>query len=130
MVTCRKTERYVSDVQTRWPVVLREATSGYPLHLNRRRSTVGSASPKLHSGVMKRGDTWSCVIRGEDSATGISKRKWVGGFSTEQDAKAARDEELIYPDTVTSLMTKLIRADGQLPHARLHDLRHLHTSTS
>ena len=37
--------------------------------------------------------------------------------------------EPIYPDTVTSLMTKLIRANGQLPHARLHDLRHLHATT-
>jgi integrase len=35
----------------------------------------------------------------------------------------------IYPDTVTSLMTKLIRAHNQLPHARLHDLRHLHATT-
>jgi integrase len=43
------------------------------------------------------------------------------------------------PDTVTSLMTKLVRArnkPGQgpppkhrLPHARLHDLRHLHATT-
>ena len=37
--------------------------------------------------------------------------------------------EPIYPDTVTSLMTKLIRAGKQLPHARLHDLRHLHATT-
>jgi integrase len=37
--------------------------------------------------------------------------------------------EPIYPDTVTSLMTKLIRANQQLPHARLHDLRHLHATT-
>jgi integrase len=37
--------------------------------------------------------------------------------------------EPIYPDTVTSLMTKLIRADKQPPHARLHDLRHLHATT-
>ena len=47
--------------------------------------------------------------------------------------------EPIYPDTVTSLMTKLIRATtsrikvpcpkDQLPHARLHDLRHLHATT-
>jgi len=67
---------------------------------------------------MKRGDTWSCVIRGKDSATGISKLKWVGGFSTEQDAKAARDEELIYPDTVTSLMTKSSAPTGSyLTHA-------------
>jgi integrase len=45
----------------------------------------------------------------------------------------------IYPDTVTSLMSKLIRAHNepaqeprqkdQLPHARLHDLRHLHATT-
>jgi integrase len=37
--------------------------------------------------------------------------------------------EPIYPDTVTFLMTKLIRANQQLPHARLHDLRHLHATT-
>jgi integrase len=37
--------------------------------------------------------------------------------------------EPIYPDTVTSLMTKLIRACKQLPHARLHDLRHPHATT-
>ena len=37
--------------------------------------------------------------------------------------------EPIYPDTVTSLITKLIRANKQLPHARLHDLRHLHATT-
>ena len=38
--------------------------------------------------------------------------------------------EPIYPDTVTSLMTKLIRASEQPSrHARLHDLRHLHATT-
>jgi integrase len=37
--------------------------------------------------------------------------------------------EPIYPDTATSLMTKLIRANQQLPDARLHDLRHLHATT-
>ena len=45
----------------------------------------------------------------------------------------------IHPDTVTTLMTKLIRAhnepeneprtEDQLPHARLHDLRHIHATT-
>jgi integrase len=34
--------------------------------------------------------------------------------------------EPIDPDTVTSLMTKLICANKQLPHARLQNLRHLH----
>jgi integrase len=47
--------------------------------------------------------------------------------------------EPIYPDTVTSLMSKLIRAHNepengpppkdQLPRARLHDLRHIHATT-
>ena len=37
--------------------------------------------------------------------------------------------EPIYPDTVTSLMTKLIHASMLLPHARFHDLRHLHATT-
>jgi integrase len=47
--------------------------------------------------------------------------------------------EPVYPDTVTSLMAKLIYAHNEpdqgpptedpLPHARLHDLRHLHATT-
>jgi integrase len=45
---------------------------------------------KLRDGVMKRGRTWSYVIRVNDSGTGISKPKWVGGFATEEAAKAAR----------------------------------------
>jgi integrase len=48
--------------------------------------------PKLRDGVMKRGNTWSYVIRVTDSESGVSKPKWVGGFATEADAKAARDE--------------------------------------
>ncbi|MDA0567723.1 site-specific integrase [Streptomonospora sp. S1-112] len=48
--------------------------------------------PKLRDGVVKRGKTWSYVIRVPDPETGLSKPKWVGGFSTEDEAKAARDE--------------------------------------
>src|SRR5579859_1820246 len=47
---------------------------------------------KLRNGVMKRGTTWSYVIRVKDPETGISKPRWVGGFATEEAAKAARDE--------------------------------------
>ncbi|MGW2196361.1 tyrosine-type recombinase/integrase, partial [Streptosporangium sp. NPDC001682] len=50
------------------------------------------SAPKLRDGVMKRGTTWSYVIRVKDSETGESKPKWVGGFATEEAAKAARDE--------------------------------------
>src|SRR5262249_5759109 len=45
--------------------------------------------------------------------------------------------EPLYPDTVSALMTKLINNYNKavtsparaLPHARLHDLRHLHATT-
>jgi hypothetical protein len=49
-------------------------------------------TPRLRDGVMKRGNTWSYVIRVKDPETGVSKPRWVGGFALEQDAKAARDE--------------------------------------
>ena len=48
--------------------------------------------PRLRDGVIKRGGSWSYVIRVFDVATGVSKPRWVGGFETEEDAKAARDE--------------------------------------
>lgn len=45
----------------------------------------------LRDGVMKRGNTWSFVIRVTDERTGVSKPKWAGGFATEAAAKEARD---------------------------------------
>jgi len=54
--------------------------------------TTRKNTPRLRDGVMKRGTTWSYVIRVKDHETGISKPRWVGGFATEEDAKAARDE--------------------------------------
>lgn len=47
---------------------------------------------QLRDGVMKRGQTWSYVIRVPNPATGMSKPSWVGGFATEAEAKAARDK--------------------------------------
>jgi integrase len=48
--------------------------------------------PKLRDGVIKRGGSWSYVIRVPDPATGVSRPRWVGGFDSEETAKAARDE--------------------------------------
>src|ERR1700751_3670875 len=48
--------------------------------------------PRLRDGVIKRGGSWSYVIRVPDPATGVSRPRWVGGFDTEEAAKAARDE--------------------------------------
>lgn len=45
---------------------------------------------QLRDGVIRRGKSWSYVIRVTD-ARGVSKPRWVGGFSTEREAKEARD---------------------------------------
>lgn len=47
---------------------------------------------RLRDGVIKRGATWSYVIRVVDPQSGLSRPRWVGGFVTEGAAKAARDE--------------------------------------
>ena len=47
---------------------------------------------QVRDGLVKRGSTWSFVIRVADPETGRSKPRWVGGFPTEAEAKAARDE--------------------------------------
>src|SRR5215813_11376011 len=51
--------------------------------------------PRLCDGVIKRGGSWSYVIRVPDPATGATRPKWVGGFDTREAAKAARDEARI-----------------------------------
>lgn len=61
------------------------------------RGSQGNAAPKLRNGVMRRGSTWSYVIRVTDGR-GVSKPRWVGGFPTEAAAKRARDEARIAAD--------------------------------
>ena len=48
--------------------------------------------PRLRDGVIRRGSSWSYVIRVPDPDTGVTRPRWVGGFRTEEEAKAARDE--------------------------------------
>lgn len=57
-------------------------------------SSEPKAAPRLRNGVIRRGKTWSYVIRVTD-ARGVSKPRWVGGFATEAAAKRARDEARI-----------------------------------
>src|SRR6266516_7465980 len=57
-----------------------------------RRKAQRKSAPRLRDGVVKRGHTWSYVIRVKDPETGVSKPRWVGGFATEEEAKGARDE--------------------------------------
>jgi integrase len=48
-------------------------------------------SDRLRDGVVKRGRTWTYVIRASDPMTGRTRPVWVGGYATEDAAKAARD---------------------------------------
>jgi len=49
----------------------------------------------LKDGIIKRGNTWSYVLRVPDPSTGGTKPKWFGGFATARDARDARDRARI-----------------------------------
>lgn len=46
---------------------------------------------QMRDGIIKRGRTWSYVVREPDPATGKTKPRWVGGFATRREAQTARD---------------------------------------
>jgi integrase len=48
-------------------------------------------SEKMKDGVIRRGATWSYVVRERNPETGKSRPRWVGGFPTRKAAKDARD---------------------------------------
>jgi integrase len=99
-------------------------------------ATTRKTTPKLRDGVMKRGTTWSYVIRVKDPETGVSKPRWVGGFATEHDAKAARDDARMnarkgqYIDrssiTVAAYLDQWLEAHAvEVKPKTLQDYRHL-----
>jgi integrase len=47
---------------------------------------------QMRDGIVKRGATYSYVVRERDPETGKTKPRWVGGFRTRTDAKRARDK--------------------------------------
>jgi integrase len=94
------------------------------------------SKPKLRGGVVQRGRTWSYVVRVLDPETGVSKPKWVGGFATEAEAKAARDEarvkarrgEYIDRNTITvgDYLDEWLEAHAiEIKPKTLQDYRHL-----
>jgi integrase len=93
-------------------------------------------APRVRDGIVKRGQTWSYVIRVKDPETGRSKPKWVGGFQSEADAKAARDQARVTartgqyidgnPVTVSSYLDQWIEAHAvEVKPKTLQDYRHL-----
>jgi integrase len=102
------------------------------------RKTSGrvTRAPKVRDGIVKRGKTWSYVIRVKDPGTGQSKPRWVGGFATEADTKAARDHARVTartgqyvnrsPVTVSSYLDQWIEAHAvEVKPETLQDYRHL-----
>ena len=90
----------------------------------------------VRDGIVKRGKTWSYVVRVQDPETGLSKPRWVGGFASEADAKAARDQARVTarsgqyvnrsPATVSSYLDQWIEAHAvQVKPKTLQDYRHL-----
>jgi integrase len=95
--------------------------------------------PRLRDGVIKRGGSWSYVIRVRDPATGVSKPRWVGGFETEEEAKAARDEARVRarrggyvnrsPSTVAAYLAEWVEAHASTVKPKTlagyrHDIEH------
>ena len=113
-----------------------ETTTPVPADEPGRRTRKRRNASKLRDGVMKRGNTWSYVIRVKDSETGVSRPRWVGGFATEEAAKAARDEARVkarhgqYIDhnsiSVATYLDQWIEAHAvQVKPKTLQDYRHL-----
>ncbi|ABL81476.1 MULTISPECIES: tyrosine-type recombinase/integrase [unclassified Nocardioides] len=46
---------------------------------------------KMKDGITQRGRGWTYVVRERDPETGRSRQRWVSGFTTRAEAKAARD---------------------------------------
>jgi integrase len=95
-----------------------------------------ASAPRVRDGIVKRGKTWSYVIRVKDPGTGLSKPRWVGGFANEADAKAARDQARVTaragqlvdrsPITMSSYLDQWIEAhSGEVKPKTLQDYRHL-----
>jgi integrase len=45
----------------------------------------------MRNGIVKRGNTWSYVVREKDPQTGRTKPRWVGGCKTRKEAEQKRD---------------------------------------
>lgn len=58
----------------------------------------------MKNGVVKRGSTWSYVCRVRDPATGKKRPQWKGGFRTQDDAIAARDNARVSARRGTSVL--------------------------
>ena len=47
---------------------------------------------RMRDGLVQRGSKWYAVVRVVDPDSGLSRPRWIGGFRTQDEAKAARDD--------------------------------------
>ena len=74
-------------------------------------------------------DAGTVAVLREHRARQLAERLRAGSLWTDTDhVFVAETGQPLSPDTPSQLMPKLVRA-ARLPHARLHDLRHLHATT-
>ena len=60
----------------------------------------------MRDGIIKRGSTYSYVVRERDAETGKSKPRWFGGFATRKEAMAARNKARTAVDRGTYVAPK------------------------
>lgn len=57
----------------------------------------------MKDGLVKRGSTWSYIVRVRDPQTGRMKSRWVGGFATRTEARTARNDARSAADKGTAV---------------------------
>lgn len=63
---------------------------------------------QVKDGLVKRGATWSYIVRVRDPQTGKMKDQWKGGFQTQKEAKAARNDARSASDKGTAVAASRI----------------------
>ena len=75
----------------------------------------------MKNGIMKRGSTYSFVIRVPDAKSGKTKPRWVSGFKTEAEAKNARDKARVAATNGTYISpSKVLLGDFLKDWIRIH----------
>jgi len=58
---------------------------------------------QVKDGLVKRGSTWTYLVRVRDPATGRMKDQWKGGFATQKEARQARNDARSASDKGTAV---------------------------
>ncbi len=62
----------------------------------------------VKDGLVKRGSTWSYLVRVRDPQTGKMKNQWKGGFATQAEARTARNDARSASDKGTAVAASRI----------------------